>query len=122
MIYRDHHENLRERDELIRLCRKAAQGPWKAVNFQVVPARDFRSKVVPTKVIANCSSYADAAYVAAAHPTMVMSLLGENRQMRERFRAIATNEDMGADELRRRMLEELRNVMEDLPSLDEDEP
>lgn len=100
-------------DDLKRLALAATPGPWKASDFVQAPATDkapaiHTKKIRPLQKTALGSfTAADADYIAAVSPDVILSLLSENERMRGALEELHTmvwgecpsllNEDSGGN-------------------------
>ena len=64
-------------DELKRLAEQATPGPWLHDKFGDEPWFTVLARDVPAPCVAENLSQADAAYIAAASPDVVMGLIAE---------------------------------------------
>ena len=74
-----------DKEKLKALAELATQGDWERDGFQVCPVADQNAS------LGRFGKSADAAYVAAAQPSVVLALLAEIEQLRESHEQVCTN-------------------------------
>ncbi|MDM9589596.1 ead/Ea22-like family protein [Pseudomonas asiatica] len=74
-----------DKEKLKALAELATQGDWERDGYQVCPVADQNAS------LGRFGKSTDAAYVAAAQPSVVLALLAEIEQLRESHEQVCTN-------------------------------